>query len=138
MRRRVRQCGLELVGQARVAGRHGGRPASRRPGWPVCCQDYGFFAQQGLHVTTEKIASSAAVITDQQNGTVDITAGSYVAYIAAQAARARFRSLPVGPVDETRIQRTAEAMLPFGLLGGQYAAEVEQGTLVRSMITAGS
>jgi len=56
-------------------------------------QDYGFFAQQGLHVTIEKIASSAAVIADQQKGEVDITAGSYVAYIAAQAAGARFRIL---------------------------------------------
>jgi hypothetical protein len=37
-------------------------------------------------------------------------------------------------VDETRIQRTAEAMLQFGLLGKQYATEVQQGTLVRSMI----
>ena len=45
---------------------------------------------------------------------------------------------PVGPVDETRIQRTAEAMLEFGLLGGQYAAEVQRGTLVRSMIDPGS
>jgi NitT/TauT family transport system substrate-binding protein len=277
-------------------------------------QDYGFFAQQGLHVTIEKIASSAAVIAEQQNGEVDITAGSYVAYIAAQAAGAKFRILaeasalrpdtrvlvitagspirtlhdligrkiglngtnsigtllisallaedgispgkvtfvtdakgfpampaelqdgawdaaflaepyatvageeygeqeladldqgatlnfpidgymatqawaskhpktaaafvraieegqaladgdraavekamaesdglphqvtavmalpdfPVGPVDETRIQRTAEAMLEFGLLGRQYTAEVQQGTLVRSMIAPGS
>ena len=45
---------------------------------------------------------------------------------------------PVGPVDETRIQRTAEAMLQFGLLGSQYTAEVQQGTLIRSMIAPGS
>jgi NitT/TauT family transport system substrate-binding protein len=277
-------------------------------------QDNGFFAQQGLHVTIKKIASSAAIIADQLKGEVDITAGSYVAYIAAQAAGARFRILaeasalrpdtrvlvvpadspirsvtdllgkkiglngtnsigtllisallaehdippgkvtfvtdpagfpampaalhdgawaaaflaepyvslaaeeygereladldqgatlnfpidgyvatqawaekypktaaafvraieegqaladsdrpaieaalgesdklprqvtavmalpdfPVGPVDETRIQRTAEAMLQFGLLGKQYAAEVQQGTLVKSMIDPGS
>ena len=277
-------------------------------------QDYGFFAQQGLHVRIEKIASSAAVLAAQEKGQVDITAGSYVAYIAAQAAGARFRILaeasalqpdtrvlvisanspiksvndlvgkkiglngtnsigtllisallaqrgispakvtfvtdpggfpampaelrdgtwdaaflaepyvtvagenygereladldqgatlnfpidgymatqawavkhpktvaafvraieegqeladndraavehameesdnlphrvtavmalpdfPVGPVDETRIQRTAEAMLQFGLLGGQYTAEVQQGNLVRSMIAPGS
>jgi NitT/TauT family transport system substrate-binding protein len=56
-------------------------------------QDDGFFAQQGLRVKIEKIASSAAVITDQEQGEVDITAGSYVAYIAAQAAGARFRIL---------------------------------------------
>jgi hypothetical protein len=41
---------------------------------------------------------------------------------------------PVGPVDETRIQRTAEAMLQFGLLGKQYTTDVQHGTLVESMI----
>jgi NitT/TauT family transport system substrate-binding protein len=56
-------------------------------------QDDGFFAQQGLHVKIVKIASSAAVIADQLKGEVDITAGSYVAYITAQAAGARFRIL---------------------------------------------
>jgi NitT/TauT family transport system substrate-binding protein len=56
-------------------------------------QDDGFFAQQGLHVKIVKIASSAAVIADQLQGEVDITAGSYVAYITAQAAGAKFRIL---------------------------------------------
>ena len=56
-------------------------------------QDYGFFAQQGLRVTIKKIASSAAVITEQEQGEINITAGSYVAYIAAEAAGARFRIL---------------------------------------------
>ncbi len=41
---------------------------------------------------------------------------------------------PTGPVDETRMQRTAEAMLQFGMLGPQYETKVEQGTLVKSMI----
>jgi NitT/TauT family transport system substrate-binding protein len=41
---------------------------------------------------------------------------------------------PIGPVDEKRIQREATVMLQFGTLGQQYATEVEQGTLVRSMI----
>ncbi len=41
---------------------------------------------------------------------------------------------PIGPVDDRRIQRTAEAMLEFGMLSHQYTAEVEQGTLVKSMI----
>ena len=44
-------------------------------------QDDGFFAQQGLHVTIEKIASSQAVIADQLNGKVDLSAGSYIAYL---------------------------------------------------------
>jgi hypothetical protein len=43
---------------------------------------------------------------------------------------------PVGPVNEQRMQRTADAMLQFGVLAQQYAAEVRQGTLMRSMISA--
>jgi hypothetical protein len=45
---------------------------------------------------------------------------------------------PTGPVDETRIQREAEAMLQFGMLGSEYTTEVQQGTLVESMISPGS
>ena len=56
-------------------------------------QDKGLFAKQGLHVTIKKIPSSKAVIAAQLKGQVDISAGSYVAYIAAQAAGARFRIL---------------------------------------------
>jgi NitT/TauT family transport system substrate-binding protein len=56
-------------------------------------QDDGLFAQQGLRVTIEKIPSSAAIIADQLNGEVDISAGSYIPYILAQAAGARFRIL---------------------------------------------
>jgi NitT/TauT family transport system substrate-binding protein len=56
-------------------------------------QEDGLFARQGLRVTIEKITSSQAIITDQLKGQVDITAGSYVAYIAAEAAGARFRIL---------------------------------------------
>ena len=56
-------------------------------------QDQGLFAKAGLHVTIRKIASSKAVIAAQLDGQVDIGAGSYVGYIAAQAAGARFRIL---------------------------------------------
>jgi hypothetical protein len=45
---------------------------------------------------------------------------------------------PVGPVDETRVQRTANAMLQFGILDKQYAGPVQQGTLIRSMCGPGS
>ncbi len=55
--------------------------------------DEGLFAKQGLHVTIEPIASSRAVIVDQLKGQVDISAGSYIPYIAAEAAGARFRVL---------------------------------------------
>jgi NitT/TauT family transport system substrate-binding protein len=56
-------------------------------------QDEGLFARQGLHVTIQSIASSQAIITDQLRGQVDISAGSYIPYIAAEAAGARFRVL---------------------------------------------
>ncbi len=56
-------------------------------------QAEGLFAKQGLHVTITKIASSKAVIAAQWKGQVDVSAGSYVGYIAAQAAGARFRIL---------------------------------------------
>jgi len=42
---------------------------------------------------------------------------------------------PVGPVVEASIQRVARAMLEFGILGRQDNAEVEQQTLVRSMVS---
>jgi NitT/TauT family transport system substrate-binding protein len=44
---------------------------------------------------------------------------------------------PTGPVDQTRIQRVAAAMLQFGMLSQQDAAGVIQGTLVKSMLAAG-
>jgi ABC-type nitrate/sulfonate/bicarbonate transport system substrate-binding protein len=47
-------------------------------------QDRGLFAEQGLHVRIEPIPSAQSVIADQLKGKVDITAGSYVAYLAAQ------------------------------------------------------
>lgn len=51
--------------------------------------------------------------------------------VTAVMARPGF---PIGPVDEKRIQRTAEAMFEFGMLNQQYATDFEQGTLVKSMI----
>jgi NitT/TauT family transport system substrate-binding protein len=56
-------------------------------------QDQGLFAKVGLHLTIKQIASSKAVIAAQLDGQVDIGAGSYVGYIAAQATGARFRIL---------------------------------------------
>jgi NitT/TauT family transport system substrate-binding protein len=56
-------------------------------------QDRGLFARQGLHVTIVPVPSSQSVITEQLTGQVDISAGSYVAYLAAQATGERFRIL---------------------------------------------
>jgi len=67
-------------------------PASDLAGLYVALHD-GLFAQQGLRVTIKKIPSSQAVVAAQLNGQVDISAGSYVPYIAAQATGARFRIL---------------------------------------------
>jgi NitT/TauT family transport system substrate-binding protein len=63
-------------------------------------QDQGLFARQGLHVTIRKIPSSQAIIADQLRGQVDISAGSYVPYISAEAAGARFRILAEASVLE--------------------------------------
>jgi NitT/TauT family transport system substrate-binding protein len=60
-------------------------------------QDDGLFARQGLHVTIRKIPSSKAVIAAQLQGQVDISAGSYVGYIAAQAAGPGSASSPKPP-----------------------------------------
>jgi ABC-type nitrate/sulfonate/bicarbonate transport system substrate-binding protein len=56
-------------------------------------QDRGLFTRQGLHVTIVPVPSSQSVISQQLAGQVDISAGSYVAYLAAQAKGARFRIL---------------------------------------------
>ncbi len=67
---------------------------------------------------------------------------------AVQAAMARYDNLPpqitaaialtgypVGPVVEASIQRVAKAMLEFGILGRQDNAEVQQQTLIHSMVS---
>jgi NitT/TauT family transport system substrate-binding protein len=61
-------------------------------------QDRGLFARQGLHVTIVPIPSAQSVITEQLAGKVDISAGSYVAYLAAQAAGDRFRILAAASI----------------------------------------
>jgi NitT/TauT family transport system substrate-binding protein len=53
----------------------------------------GLFARQGLRVVIRPVASTAAVIAAQQQGRVDVAAGSYVPYIAAEAAGGKFRVL---------------------------------------------
>ena len=55
-------------------------------------QDDGLFARQGLRVTIEDLPSSQ-VVTAQLKGQVEISAQSYLPYIEAQAAGARFRIL---------------------------------------------
>jgi NitT/TauT family transport system substrate-binding protein len=41
---------------------------------------------------------------------------------------------PAGPVDEKRIQRVADFMLRLGMLSQQYAGEVQNGSLVASLV----
>jgi NitT/TauT family transport system substrate-binding protein len=42
---------------------------------------------------------------------------------------------PTGPVNAQNIERVAEVMLEFGVLGKQYGAAVEDGTLIRSLVS---
>jgi NitT/TauT family transport system substrate-binding protein len=106
-------------------------------------QDDGLFARLGLHVTIEKIASSQAVIADQLNGQVDISAGSYVAYIAAQAAGARFRILAeastLKPNTRVLMVTTASRITSLaGLVGRKIAVNGTNsiGTLLISALLA--
>jgi ABC-type nitrate/sulfonate/bicarbonate transport system substrate-binding protein len=55
------------------------------------------FARQGLHVTIVPVPSSQSVISQQLAGQIDISAGSYLTYLAAQAAGARSGSWPRRP-----------------------------------------
>jgi NitT/TauT family transport system substrate-binding protein len=86
-------------------------------------QDQGLFARQGLHVTIEKIASSQAIITDQLKGAVDISAGSYVPYIAAQAAGASFHILAeastLGPDSRALVINANSRITTIGQLAGK-------------------
>ena len=86
-------------------------------------QDEGLFGEQGLHVTIEKIASSQAIITDQLKGAVDISAGSYVPYIAAQAAGARFHILAeastLGPGSRALVVSANSPITTVGQLVGR-------------------
>jgi NitT/TauT family transport system substrate-binding protein len=43
---------------------------------------------------------------------------------------------PTGPVNQERIQRVADVMLRLGLLEAKYADEVQNGSLVKSLITS--
>ncbi|HLM87681.1 MAG TPA: ABC transporter substrate-binding protein [Streptosporangiaceae bacterium] len=81
--------------------------------------DQKLFAQQGLRVTIEPIASSQAIITAQLKGRVDVSAGSYIPYIAAQAAGARFRVLAEASTlrPDTRVLVTT-ANSPIVTVGG--------------------
>jgi NitT/TauT family transport system substrate-binding protein len=86
-------------------------------------QDEGFFAEQGLHVKIEKIASSAAIITDQLNGRVNISAGAYIPYISAQAAGARFRILAeastLGPHTRVLVTTASSPVTTIAELAGK-------------------
>jgi NitT/TauT family transport system substrate-binding protein len=103
--------------------------------------DQGLFAQQGLHVRIKPIPSSQAIIAAQLKGQVDISAGSYIPYIAAQAAGARFRVLAEASTlrPDTRVLVT-RAYSPIvtvpGLAGKTIAVNATNsiGTLLTSVL----
>jgi NitT/TauT family transport system substrate-binding protein len=103
--------------------------------------DQGLFGQQGLHVTIEPIASSQAIIAAQLKGQVDISAGSYIPYIAAQAAGARFRVLAEASTlrPDTRVLVTtaySRIVTVAGLAGKTIAVNATNsiGTLLTSVL----
>jgi NitT/TauT family transport system substrate-binding protein len=103
--------------------------------------DEGLFTKQGLHVTIEPIPSSQAIIADQLKGQVDISAGSYIPYIAAQAAGARFRVLAEASTlrPDTRVlvtTATSPVVTLAGLTGKKIAVNATNsiGTLLISVL----
>lgn len=70
-------------------------------------QQYGFFADEGLHVKIAPVVSSTNAIASQLHGGVDITAGAYVSYILAQAhspGAIAWRILAAGSVSQPHSQ----------------------------------
>jgi NitT/TauT family transport system substrate-binding protein len=115
-------------------------PAADLAGLYIALDD-GLFARQGLHVTIEPIPSSQAIIADQLKGQVDISAGSYIPYIAAQAAGARFRVLAEASTlrPDTRVLvTTADSPIVSvaGLTGKKIAVNATDsiGTLLSSVL----
>jgi NitT/TauT family transport system substrate-binding protein len=103
--------------------------------------DQGLFARQGLHITIEPIASSQAIIADQLRGQVDVSAGSYIPYLAAQAAGARFRVLAEASTlrPDTRVLITtakSNIVSVAGLTGRKIAVNATNsiGTLLTSVL----
>ena len=77
-------------------------------------------------------------LADNDRAAVEAAVGKSDSLSRPVTAAMSLPDFPVGAVDETQIQRTAEAMLQYGLLGTEYTVEVQHGTLVRSMINPGS
>jgi len=105
--------------------------------------DKGLFAQQGLRVMIQPIASSQAIVTAQLKGRVDIGAGSYIPYIAAQAAGARFRVLAdastLRPVTRVLVTRANSPIVTVaGLVGKKIGVNGTNsiGTLLTSVLLA--
>jgi len=103
--------------------------------------DKGLFTEQGLHVTIEPIPGSRAIIAAQLKGQVDISAGSYIPYIAAQAAGARFRVLAEASTlrPDTRVLVTtanSPIVTVAGLTGKTIAVNATNsiGTLLTSVL----
>jgi len=105
--------------------------------------DQGLFTKQGLRVTIEPIPSSQAIIPDQLKGQVDISAGSYIPYIAAQAAGARFRVLAEASTlrPDTRVLVTtanSPIVTVAGLTGRTIAVNQRAAVRPRNLARAGA
>jgi NitT/TauT family transport system substrate-binding protein len=105
--------------------------------------DEGLFTKQGLHVTIEPIPGSQAIIAAQLKGQVDISAGSYIPYIAAQAAGASFRVLAeastLRPYTRVLVTTASSSIVTVaGLTGKTIAVNATNsiGTLLTSVLLA--
>ena len=81
--------------------------------------------EQGQEIANHDVSAVQAIMAQNDRLPPQVT--------ASMALPATY---PVGPVAPANIQRVAAAMLQFGVLGRRYAAQVRQGTVVRSMIAS--
>ena len=107
-------------------------PAAEEGGLYVA-QEQGFFAQQGLTVKIESIASGESGIPDLQTDHAQLVAGNYVSFILAQMA-GKFGATPetVKPVNMriiaagSQIQPGTEALYVMPGLKFQTVAELAE------------
>ena len=93
---------------------------------PKTAAAFALAIEQGQKIANHDVSAVRAIMAQNDKLPPQVT-----------ASMALPGTYPVGPVVAANIQRVAAAMLQFGVLGRQYATQVRQGTVVRSMIASG-
>jgi NitT/TauT family transport system substrate-binding protein len=93
----------------------------------------GIFAAHGLHVTLKTITSTADILPELQNGSLDVTAGQLTTFVAAQAEglgqyRVLAAGVQMGPgVEQLMTLGTSPLTSPSQLAGSVIAVNAKAG-----------